>query len=123
MKPRRPKTPYAVEQAVYDLIHKFEYPDVDTQNVAAPATGGKGMAHILIVSTSEPIEVQEKADFRVQQDNAGTQLNSIFSTLPASGIGWSIWMAGQFNLDVDVTFPSRAWIRGLGYTHAEVIPT
>lgn len=72
------------------------------------------MAHILIVSDSEPDTVQAKADFVVNEVGAAGQLNGIFATL--DGGPWSIWMAGVFNISEDVTFPSGAWIRGLGYT-------
>lgn len=96
------------------LVRKFEYPDSDTLPPPFTLGGGGGMAHILIVSTSEPGMIQDKADYVVNQNNAAAELTAIFDSL-ATG-SWSIWMAGVFNISEDVTFPSGAWIRGLGYT-------
>lgn len=76
--------------------------------------GGGGMAHILIVSDTEPPEVQNKADYIVPSADSAADLQTIFDSLPSGS--WSIWMAGVFELDDDVTVPDGAWIRGLGYT-------
>lgn len=115
--PRVTGTPDAVlGDAVNRLIRKFEYPDMDTIAQNPMPGGGGGMAHILIVSTSEPDFVQAKADYVVTEANAGPELNAIFSSLPSSP--WSIWMAGRFVIEEDVVAPNQAWIRGLGYTQA-----
>jgi hypothetical protein len=101
---------------INELLRKFEYPDADTIAPAFQGGGGGGMAHVLIVSQSEPDFVQAKADFVVTETGAGSQLNAIFASLPAGK--WSIWMAGRFNVEEDIDFPDGAWVRGLGYTSA-----
>lgn len=92
---------------------------------AGPASfgGGGGMAHILVVSDSEPQSVQSKADFVVPSSNSSTALQAAFDTVPdGSGGRWSIWMAGRFDLDADVTAPSGAWLRGLGSSFSGLPP-
>lgn len=76
------------------------------------------MAHYLIVSESEVDAVQEKADFLVPDSNSATLLQEAFDSIAATNdtsAVISIWMAGIFDLDSDVTPPDEAWIRGLGY--------
>lgn len=115
--PRVTGDPTAVlGDAVNRLVREFDYPDMDTLPPAFRGGGGGGMAHILIVSDSEPAEIQAKADYVVTQTGAAAQLNEIFASLGNNP--WSIWMAGTFNLEEDVVAPSGAWIRGLGYTSA-----
>lgn len=114
MRPTRVVGEAAIPDAINRLIRKFEYRDADTIPVNPMPGGSGGMAHILIVSTSEPDFVQAKADYVVNATNAGPQLNAIFASLPDTP--WSIWMAGVFIIEEDVTTPSGAWIRGLGYT-------
>lgn len=87
-----------------------------------PSTGGgggtidlpgnaKGMAHILIVSSSEPQWVQDKADFVVPSTGAGAALQGIFNSFA----GGTVWMAGVFYLESDVTINNPGTIiRGLG---------
>ena len=101
----------AVNAAVYRLINEFQYPD-EKGSGGFVAGGGGGMAHILIVSTSEPEEIQAKADFVVPESNSSAPLQSIFDSIDDN---WSIWMAGSFELNNDVTAPAGCWIRGLGY--------
>lgn len=109
----------AVYRAVKDLVDKFEYPDLDTLPVVGEAGGGGGMAHVLIVSTSEPPEIQAKADYVVRQTNSANPLQDVFDIIEAAmgNAGhWTIWMAGVFDLDDgDVTFPTGATMRGLGW--------
>lgn len=111
----------ATRQAVLDLLNKFDYP-VDRAPSSNPLVGGGGgMAHVLIVSDSEPVQIQAKADFVVPSTNSSTQLQTVFDTIEAqqgNQGAWSIWMAGIFNLDADVTAPDQAWIRGLGFYEA-----
>jgi hypothetical protein len=96
------------------ILRKFEYPDADTLPAPFMPGGGGGMAHILIVSDSEPDFVQDKADYIVTETGAGAQLNAIFASI--GNQKWSIWMAGRFNIEENILFPEGAWIRGLGYT-------
>lgn len=114
MKPPRPTGQLAVVESVNKLAREFKYRDADTQTPAFQGGGGGGMAHILIVSDSEPDTVQAKADFVVNEVGAAGQLNGIFATL--DGGPYSIWMAGRFIVDENVDFPSGSWVRGLGYT-------
>lgn len=114
MKPPRVVGEAAVPDMVNKLIREFKYRDADTIAGNPMLGGGGGMAHILIVSTSEPQFVQAKADYVVNATNAGPQLNAIFDSLPDTP--WSIWMAGVFIIDEDVFTPAGSWIRGLGYT-------
>lgn len=101
--------------AIERLQREFEYPFLIPPGTPPNQGGGGGMAHYLFVSTSEPAEVQAKADFVIAQDNAGPMLQGVFDSLPATPM--SLWFAGIFNIGTtDITFPSRAWIRGLGYT-------
>lgn len=109
----------AVNRAVFDLINKFEYPDAVGGGGGLGQAGGEaGMAHVLIVSDSEPQSVQDKADFIVPASSSASFLQSIFDDIASRDINgsWSIWMAGRFELDDDVTAPEKSWIRGLGYT-------
>lgn len=99
---------------INQLLRRFEYPDSDTIAPNPMPGGGGGMAHVLIVSTSEPDFVQQKADYIVTEANAAAELNAIFDSLGTQK--WSIWMAGRFNCNENVDFPSGAWVRGLGYT-------
>lgn len=112
-----PKPEFALQQRVEQLWERFDYPDQDVNVPFELSGGGGGMTHILIVSTSEPDEIQEKADFVVNESNSSAQLQSIFDSIDDV---WSIWMAGIFDLDSDVTAPDGCWIRGLGYTSAAV---
>lgn len=107
----------AVNRAVLDLMDKFEYPDELGLGGDPIGGGGGGMAHVLIVSTSELPDVQAKADYVVAQSNSATQLQSVFDEINTdmNGGPYSIWMAGVFDLDQDVDAPVGAWIRGLGY--------
>lgn len=98
------------------ILRRFEYPDADTLPPPFMAGGGGGMAHVLIVSTSEPDFVQQKADYVVTESGAGPELTAIFDTLVNGP--WSIWMCGRFNIATNVEAPSAAWIRGLGFTEA-----
>jgi hypothetical protein len=102
---------------VNELRNKFDYPNIDTLQNPLLLGGGGGMAHILIVSTSEPAEIQEKADYVVNEANAAPELQAIFDSVDEV---WSIWMAGRFTLNSDVTTPIGCWIRGLGYTPSPV---
>lgn len=108
----------AVYNAVDQLVNKFDYPDEAGRSSNAPLVlggGGGGMAHVLIVSTSESVDVQEKADFVVDESASATELQAIFDDLAGP---MSIWMAGRFTLDANVSAPSGAWIRGLGYVQS-----
>src|SRR5690606_24898843 len=82
------------------------------------AGGGRGMAHILIVSTSEPESVQAKADFVVPAVNSAGPLQEILD-----GFVGTAWLAGMFDLETDL---SVSWhgtrLRGLGYTLDEPPP-
>jgi hypothetical protein len=76
------------------------------------AGGGGGMAHILVVSTSEPEAVQAKADFVVPAVNSAGPLQEIVDGFGNSG---TIWLAGIFDLDADVEVAGLGVrIRGLG---------
>lgn len=114
MKPIRVTGEATVPYWLNVLLNEFEYPDADTLPPAIMPGGGGGMAHILIVSTSEPDFVQQKADYVVSESNSGPELQAIFDSLGSDP--WSIWMAGVFVINDDVTTPSTSWIRGLGYT-------
>lgn len=123
MKRLPPNPTYAVQETVLDLARQFQYPDIDTFGPASQPVGGGGMAHVLIVSTTEPEDIQAKADYVVEWQNCSVALQAIFDDIDdMSGFfgAWSIWMAGVFDLDADVTAPPRAWIRGLGPASAEV---
>lgn len=111
MRPIRITGEATIPNAVREILERFEYPDADTLPPPFELGGGGGMAHYLIVSTSEPQSVQNKADFVVNHADSSGQLQVIFDSLPPFV---SIWMAGQFNLEEDVTAPEAAWIRGLG---------
>lgn len=101
---------------VRELLEKFEYPDELPDIPPLQLSGGGGMAHYLIVSDSEPVSVQAKADFVIASSNSGVSLQAAFDEINADSSGLvSIWMAGTFDLDVDVAPPDGAWIRGLGY--------
>lgn len=110
-----PAAPYAIPQAVYDLITKFEYPQLDPLFNPAVGAGGGGMAHWLIVSDSEPVAVQDKADFIVPSVNSAVLLQEAFDTIGQDVGSVSIWMAGVYDIEDDVTAPGNAWIRGLGF--------
>lgn len=97
------------------MANAFVYPDEIGGSGPLVLGGGGGMAHILIVSTSEPDDIQAKADHVVTQTNSSGQLQDIFDSIDDI---WSIWMAGTFHLNEDVTAPSGCWIRGLGYPGA-----
>jgi hypothetical protein len=96
-------------------------------NALTPVVGGsgKGMAHLLFVSTSESPDIQAKADFVISQLTADTEIQAVIDTL---GIGatWTLWFAGIFEMN---GFPSSGvdfgphWVRGLGWTDFELIPT
>lgn len=75
------------------------------------------MAHFLIVAESEPQQIQEKADYTVPASDSAAPLQEVFDEIDdlMNGGAFSIWLAGSFELDDDVTAPSGAWIRGLGY--------
>lgn len=105
----------ALAEAVRRLLRKPDRPAgiAGSRNPLILGERG-GMSHILIVSDSEPLEVQNKADHIVPSSNSSAALQNIFDSLP--GGSWSIWMAGVFELDADVTVPDGAWIRGLGHT-------
>lgn len=107
----------AVYRTVNDLARKFEYPDENTLPIPGGGGGGGGMAHILIVSDSEPSDVQAKADYVVSSSASAGELQGIFDSISGT---WSIWMAGVFTLDDDVITPSGCLIRGLGYTSGAV---
>src|SRR5690606_23227923 len=62
------------------------------------AGGGRGMAHILIVSTSEPESVQAKADFVVPAVNSAGPLQEILD-----GFVGTAWLAGMFDLETDLS--------------------
>jgi len=70
--------------------------------------GGKGMAHILVVSTSEPDSVQAKADHEVPQEAASSPIGDLAN----SAYGGTWWMAGVFHLDTDVQIGDTD-VRGL----------
>lgn len=118
MRPIRITGEATIPNAVREILERFEYPDADTLPPPFELGGGGGMAHVLIVSTSEPQFVQDKADFVCPETGAASTLNAIFSTLDDGP--WSIWIAGRFNIESDVGFPSAAWIRGLGFSDAGV---
>lgn len=116
----RPRPEFAVQTRLAELLREFDYPDLNTR--PPPPIGGDdgGMAHVLIVSSSEPQDVRDKADYVVPQDDSAGPLQTAFDTIAAqqgNNGKWSIWMAGVFDLNTDVTTPSGAWIRGLGYTN------
>lgn len=110
-----------INQKLEELLNKFEYPDELGGGGGLVSPGGGGMVHVLIVADSEPDNIQAKADFIVSSDNSATQLQTIFDSIDSQSNtagAWSVWMAGIFELDDDVTAPARCWIRGLGYTLA-----
>lgn len=116
MKPR--VTGEAVIPAkVRELIDKFEYPVDLPLSPSVDTGGGGGMAHLLIVSTSEPSDIQDKADYIVPSSNSSQPLQTIFDSISGA---WTIWMAGIFDLDGDVTAPSACFVRGLGYLSGSV---
>lgn len=96
---------------------EFEATPVDNSSIGG---GGGGMAHVLIVSDSEPADIQDKADYVIPQNNSSTKLQAAFDDIDtrANGSVWTVWIAGQFDLDSNVSAPSPSWIRGLGYTTA-----
>lgn len=107
----------AVNRAVLDLLEKFDYPDEIGGGLGIPNDDQKGMAHYLIVSTSEPTSVQAKADYLVPSSSSAVSLQAVFNEIATAASGQvTIWMAGTFDLDSDVAPPDAAWIRGLGYT-------
>lgn len=120
MKRVAPAPEFAVPLAVQRLLEEFQYPDdLGGGGPVTPAVGGGGMAHVLIVSDSEPQQIQDKADFVIPQTSSSGRLQLAFDEISAQNGGegaWSIWMAGVFDLDADVVAPNHAWIRGLGYT-------
>lgn len=126
MRRRRLTNPQAAQaQYLDDLLREFEYPDrrfqTDPLPIIPDLVGGGGMAHVLIVSTSEPQEIRDKADYVVEENNCSTALQEIFDVIEDSQLSngaWSIWMAGVFDLDADITAPAGAWLRGLGWTEA-----
>ena len=119
MKRIRPKPEYAVPVMVEELLNRFQYPDEIGRGAEFTPGAGGAMAHILIVSESEPQEIQDKADFTCPAVSSSARLQDIFDSIEnqTGNVGsWSVWMAGIFDLDEDVTAPPRCWIRGLGYT-------
>lgn len=104
----------ALAEAVRRLLRKRKDRVEPIRPDLGGGAGGKGMVHVVIISDSEPEEIQEKGDFIVPSSNSSALLQAAFDALP--GGSWSIWLAGQFDLDADVTAPSGSWIRGLGYT-------
>ena len=76
------------------------------------------MAHILIVSTSEPEAVQAKADFVVPAVNSAGPLQEILD-----GFVGTAWLAGIFDLETDLFVSGNGTrLRGLGSTDVGVIP-
>lgn len=110
------------EAAAYNLLwrlwRRFQIPTREKRAGALSLGGGGGMAHVLIVSDSEPQSVLDKADYTAPANESASYLQEIFDAIATQqGSGdWSIWMAGIFDLDDDVTTPNGASIRGLGYT-------
>ncbi len=107
------------EAARLYLDERRRLPDYQAPSTMDPGGGG-GMAHILIVSTSEPQSVQAKADFVVPSSNSSTALTAIIDGFGNSG---TIWMAGKFELDSDVSvWGNGVRIRGLGDTDSTPPP-
>lgn len=109
-----------VYEGVRRLIDQYDRLQLTPQAVAFGGGGGGGMAHILVVSTSEPSDIQAKADFVVQESNAAVELQAVLDTIPTSS-PWSVWLAGWFELDSDLDLPAGVWLRGLGYTRAQCV--
>ena len=75
------------------------------------------MAHVLVVSTSEPPDIQSKADIIISQTGGAATFQAFVDGLPLGP--WSIWVAGVFNLDGATMDFGEHWVRGLGYTQAQ----
>lgn len=106
----------AVNRAVNDLLNKFEYPDELGGGGGFIGGGGAGMAHVLVVSDSEPTDIQRKADYVVPSSNTAVPLQSALDAIGGrvTSEGWTIWIAGYFDVGDDVTFPSGVYVRSLG---------
>lgn len=112
-----------VAEGVRRLLEKQErLPDayVPFQGTAG---GSGGMLPISIVSTSEPVGQQERADYVIDKDSSAVPLQSVLNGLDASYV-WTIWLEGSFNLDgADITWPENCWMGGLGYKFSSGGPT
>ena len=109
----------AMSEGVRRLLRRFRFNEepVQEQGIAL-GIGGGGMAHILIVSDSEPAEVQAKADFVVPSVNSAGPFQAAVDSIEAG----TIWVAGIIDLEEDVTVTGLKWVRGLGYNLDEPPP-
>lgn len=113
----RPKPRYAIPQRVDELLRKFDYPEILPLAGVGGGEGGPTMVHVVIGSTSEPADIQDKCDYVVPSGGSTFMLQQAFDDIAArSGGGvWSVWMVGEFELDGDVS-SGGCWVRGLGYS-------
>lgn len=113
-------TSLSTSVALNKLLRQFQKRMLDKIGSGEGEGPDKGMAHALIVSTSEPQSIIDKGDYTIPDSDSGEPLLAavaILRNLKASG-QWSLWFAGQFDFsDVDEVDLAEFWIRGLGYVN------
>jgi len=96
-------------ESVEFLLKQFRELPKEAREVFTAGLGPHGgMAHLLLVSTSESADVRMKADYEAPQGAASSRIRDLANT--AWGGTW--WMAGVFHLDTDVQI-GETDIRGL----------
>src|SRR5690606_22482610 len=104
----------AMAESVEFLLKQFSELPKEAREVFTGGLGPDGgMAHLLLVSTSEPGYVQEKADYIIPENASSARIQEILYRF--AGRETTVWLAGIFTLDADIEVPIGVRLRGLGY--------
>ena len=105
-------------ESVEFLLKQFRELPKEAREVFTAGLGPHGgMAHLLLVSSTESEDVRTKADYEIPEGTASSRIGDLANT--AWGGTW--WMAGVFYLDTDVEIGSTD-VRGLNTREFEPVP-
>lgn len=108
-------------EILWDEVHgrRSHRPAVARRPEPPSVGGGKGMASRLVASSTADEKVKSKADFIVPSTGSAAALQLVNNEVDAEG-GGTIWLAGVFDLDIDMTIGSDVVWRGLGPDHTRL---
>jgi parallel beta-helix repeat protein len=85
MKPRRPKTAYAMQTMVEDLATRFVYPDLDTRPGPPFISGGGGAPTVVVAAVDATDFSKSKADYVCTGINDDQTIQAAITAIPEGG--------------------------------------